>query len=123
MTLELDPLFLAALLHLLKTRHYKRSSQPTPNDTSAQLTFSVNTVIYIMMNRWNRHGRPPGNDIELLHSGVFADATIECQGRTWKVHRAQLSSRSKFFKAAFTGGFEVRLSSKLLAESKSLTTK
>lgn len=46
-------------------------------------------------------------DVQLLKSGNFADATIKCQGRTWKVHRMLLVSRLKFFKAAFCGKFAV----------------
>lgn len=52
------------------------------------------------------------NDKELLQSGLFADGTVICQGRTWKVHRALMASRLKFFKAAFCGQFVVRNYSK-----------
>lgn len=47
------------------------------------------------------------NDLELLQTGILADGTVNCQGRTWKVHKALLASRLKFFKAAFCGSFEV----------------
>lgn len=46
-------------------------------------------------------------DISLFGTGNFADATIVCGDRTWKVHRAILSSRCKWFKAAFFGNLEV----------------
>lgn len=52
------------------------------------------------------------NDIKLLQSGTLADGTVNCQGRTWKVHRALLASRLNFFRAAFCGEFEVCSSSK-----------
>lgn len=50
------------------------------------------------------------NDIQLFKSGNFADGTIKCQGRTWKVHRSLLASRLKFFKSAFYGLFAVNTS-------------
>lgn len=40
-------------------------------------------------------------DLRLLESGNFADATIVCGDRTWKVHKLILSSRSKWFSTAF----------------------
>lgn len=43
----------------------------------------------------------------LLESGLFADAEVHCAGHTWKVHRAILCSRNKWFKAAFAGTFKV----------------
>jgi hypothetical protein len=48
------------------------------------------------------------NDLQLLETGNFADGTVKCKGRTWKVHKALLASRLKFFKAAFYGSFVVR---------------
>lgn len=48
-----------------------------------------------------------GNDIKLLQTGNFADGTVKCKDRTWKVHRALLASRLNFFKAAFYGPFAV----------------
>lgn len=46
-------------------------------------------------------------DLSLFETGNFADATIVCGDRTWKVHKAILSSRCKWFKAAFFGNLAV----------------
>lgn len=48
-------------------------------------------------------------DLELLETGIFADAEIICRGRTFKVHKALLISRSKWFRKALTGKFDVRM--------------
>lgn len=53
------------------------------------------------------------NDIRLFQTGNFADGTVECKGRTWKVHRTLLASRLKFFRKAFFGPFEVRKSRRI----------
>ncbi|KAK6849447.1 hypothetical protein PG995_013280 [Apiospora arundinis] len=45
-------------------------------------------------------------NLEFFQSGKFADAQIECDGRTWAVHRVIMSSRSKWFAKAFGGGFK-----------------
>ncbi|KAJ4415923.1 hypothetical protein N0V82_007044 [Gnomoniopsis sp. IMI 355080] len=44
--------------------------------------------------------------LKLLESGDFADATVVCGDRTWKVHRAVLASRSTWFKKALCGSFK-----------------
>lgn len=46
-------------------------------------------------------------DIRLFETGNFADATIVCGDRTWKVHKALLSSRCKWFERAFFGNLSV----------------
>jgi hypothetical protein len=46
-------------------------------------------------------------DTSLFESGYFADATIVCGDRTWKVHKLILGSRCKWFKAAFFGNMAV----------------
>lgn len=45
-------------------------------------------------------------DLDLLESGLFADATITCGDRTWKVHKS-IICRCEWFKKAFAGNFEV----------------
>lgn len=45
----------------------------------------------------------------LLSSGRYSDLTVACRGREFHVHRVILCSASKFFAAAFDGGFKVRL--------------
>lgn len=46
-------------------------------------------------------------DLDLLESGLFADATITCGDRIWKVHKS-IICRCDWFKKAFTGDFEVK---------------
>lgn len=46
-------------------------------------------------------------DIRLFESGDLADATIVCGDRTWNVHKVIVSSRCKWFKAAFYGNMAV----------------
>lgn len=46
-------------------------------------------------------------DSRLFETGSFADATIVCGERTWKVHKALLSSRCKWFERAFFGNLAV----------------
>lgn len=43
---------------------------------------------------------------DLLESGLFSDAEVRCGSRTWKVHKAILCTRSKWFKKALMGHFE-----------------
>ncbi|KAJ0116573.1 hypothetical protein J7T55_009723 [Diaporthe amygdali] len=50
------------------------------------------------------------SDIQLLQTGNFADGIVKCQDRTWKVHRALLASRLKFFQVAFYGSFAEAIS-------------
>lgn len=45
-------------------------------------------------------------DLSLLTSGLFADATITCGERAWKVHKS-IICRCEWFKKAFGGNFEV----------------
>jgi hypothetical protein len=46
-------------------------------------------------------------DLELLESGLFADATVTCGEKTWKVHKIILF-RCEWFKKAFSGNFDVQ---------------
>lgn len=46
-------------------------------------------------------------DVELLKTGLLADATITCGERTWKVHKS-IIYRSEWFDKAFNGNFEVQ---------------
>ncbi|KAI1125925.1 BTB/POZ protein [Nemania abortiva] len=39
-------------------------------------------------------------DGELLETGKFSDITVKCGKRTWNLHRAILTSRCKYFRAA-----------------------
>lgn len=51
----------------------------------------------------------------LFGDATYADLTIECEGRTWAVHRAVICAQSSYFKKACDGGFKVehrRLSEK-----------
>ncbi|KAK2609398.1 hypothetical protein N8I77_002895 [Diaporthe amygdali] len=56
------------------------------------------------------------DDIHLLESGNFADATIVCGDRTWKVHKLILGSRCKWFQIAFYGKMSEALSGKITLE-------
>jgi hypothetical protein len=49
------------------------------------------------------------NCCSLLESGLFADATVVCLKRQWKVHKTILCTRNKWFEKAFTRDFEVSL--------------
>jgi len=42
----------------------------------------------------------------LFESGLFSDCVIKCGDKVWRLHKAFLCSRSRFFRAAFTGVFE-----------------
>ncbi|KAK9419383.1 hypothetical protein SUNI508_07358 [Seiridium unicorne] len=44
--------------------------------------------------------------LALLESGNFSDAVVKCKDRSWKVHKAILCSRSKWFDKALNGKFE-----------------
>ncbi|KAH7033144.1 BTB/POZ protein [Microdochium trichocladiopsis] len=44
-------------------------------------------------------------DIELLESGEFADAIVECDGKSWRVHKAIVCKRSEWFRKALNGHF------------------
>ncbi|KAK4443089.1 hypothetical protein QBC34DRAFT_431077 [Podospora aff. communis PSN243] len=46
------------------------------------------------------------NTIEFFETGFLSDCTVKCGDRVWKLHKLILCANSKFFKAAFTGGFE-----------------
>lgn len=59
------------------------------------------------MSKPNDSGSLATSDIRLFETGNFADATIVCGDRTWKVHKLILSSRCKWFKAAFYGKLAV----------------
>ena len=45
--------------------------------------------------------------IRLWKTGEYHDATVTCHGKTWKVHKSILCSRSQYFKKAFDGHFAV----------------
>lgn len=44
---------------------------------------------------------------EIFDSGFLSDCTVRCGKKVWRLHKIILCSRSKFFKAALTGNFEV----------------
>lgn len=56
-------------------------------------------------------------DVRLFETGNFADATIVCGDRTWRVHRIILGSRCKWFERAFFGNLAVSLYVALIAIS------
>lgn len=43
----------------------------------------------------------------LLEGGTLSDSQVHCGKRIWKVHKAILCVRSKWFKKALTGPFKV----------------
>ncbi|OIW26251.1 POZ domain-containing protein [Coniochaeta ligniaria NRRL 30616] len=45
------------------------------------------------------------SDQKLLESGLFADVTVTCKGRTWQLHKNILCSRSVWFEKALNGNF------------------
>ncbi|KAI8627889.1 BTB/POZ protein [Xylariaceae sp. FL1651] len=45
-------------------------------------------------------------DKELLDTGLFSDVTVTCGDSEWKLHRAILSTRSDWFRAALCGNFD-----------------
>lgn len=47
------------------------------------------------------------SDLKLLESGNFADVTVTCGTKTWKLHKLILCSRSRFFGKALTGHYQV----------------
>ncbi|KAG6358522.1 hypothetical protein INS49_014406 [Diaporthe citri] len=55
-------------------------------------------------------------DVRLFETGNFADATIVCGDRAWKVHKALLSSRCKLFEHAFFGNMAEAASGKIVLE-------
>ncbi|KAH8753337.1 hypothetical protein F5883DRAFT_575314 [Diaporthe sp. PMI_573] len=55
-------------------------------------------------------------DICIFESGNPADATFVCGDRVWKVHKIILSSRCKWFKAAFYGNFAEAVSGEVVLE-------
>ena len=49
---------------------------------------------------------------ELIYSSLwverdFTDATVNCRGKSWEVHRGVLCASSRFFKGAFSNGMTV----------------
>lgn len=44
---------------------------------------------------------------KFYENGRFADATVVCKGREWKVHKLVLASKSEYFLKAFDGPFKV----------------
>jgi len=42
----------------------------------------------------------------LFDSGLFADCTVRCGDRTWKLHKHVLCKHSTFYNGAFTGDFD-----------------
>ncbi|KAK8003872.1 PEP8-vacuolar sorting targeting [Apiospora arundinis] len=50
----------------------------------------------------------------MLKSGEFADAEVECRGRTWAVHKVIVCSRSQWFNRAFRGKFKEATDSKVV---------
>lgn len=61
------------------------------------------------MSKPNDDGSLAAADVRLFETGNFADATIVCGDRTWKVHKTLLSSRCKWFERAFFGNLAVSL--------------
>lgn len=45
--------------------------------------------------------------VKFYEHGTFADATVVCKGRKWKVHKLVLASKSEYFLKAFGGSFKV----------------
>lgn len=48
------------------------------------------------------------SNLKLLETGNFADAELICGGKTFKIHKAVVCTRSVWFEKALTGGFAVR---------------
>ncbi|KAK4443088.1 hypothetical protein QBC34DRAFT_386678 [Podospora aff. communis PSN243] len=48
------------------------------------------------------------NDLrEIFESGFLSDCVVKCGDKEWKLHKVILCARSKFFKKALTGSFQV----------------
>ncbi|KAI0154919.1 hypothetical protein GGR57DRAFT_465421 [Xylariaceae sp. FL1272] len=45
-------------------------------------------------------------DEEPLESALFADVTVVCGDKTWKLHRNILCSRCTYFQKGLTGNFK-----------------
>lgn len=58
---------------------------------------------------------PPDADLrasnmKLLETGNFADAELICGGKTFKIHKSVVCTRSVWFEKALAGGFEASTS-------------
>ncbi|MCJ1398716.1 hypothetical protein MMC11_001917 [Xylographa trunciseda] len=55
---------------------------------------------------------------KLLNNSDYSDFTVKCGAKTWRIHRAIVCSRSKYFKKVCDGDFKVRLSPPVVSASK-----
>ncbi|KAI1080042.1 BTB/POZ protein [Whalleya microplaca] len=80
----------------LHSLEYKNAHQPImPSLVQATTTMASSSL------------RDAGeSDLSLLKSGLFSDVLVKCDGREWNLHKAILCSRSQWFRAALTNGFQ-----------------
>lgn len=72
-----------------------------------ELEYVRNTFFHWSVILWNITWQLTLPLHSLLESGNFSDAEIVCGERSWKCHRAILTSRSTWFRKALSGPFEV----------------
>ncbi|KAK2051228.1 hypothetical protein LY76DRAFT_415453 [Colletotrichum caudatum] len=47
---------------------------------------------------WSMMSRFGASDHYLIENGLLADCEVVCDGKTWKLHKLILCSRSRYFK-------------------------
>ncbi|KAI1495834.1 BTB/POZ protein [Biscogniauxia marginata] len=64
----------------------------------------------------NSDGMIANADERLLNSGILADVEVICGDKTWKLHKAIICPRSKYFEKAFTGKFTEAQTNRIIVQ-------
>lgn len=71
-------------------------------------------LCYLSTHESKPTGTLSWDELGMLKSGEFADAEVECRGRTWAVHKVIVCGRSQWFNRAFRGKFKEATDSKVV---------
>eukprot|EP00928_Gymnodinium_smaydae_P015326 TRINITY_DN15656_c0_g2_i1.p1 TRINITY_DN15656_c0_g2~~TRINITY_DN15656_c0_g2_i1.p1 ORF type:complete len:375 (-),score=74.23 TRINITY_DN15656_c0_g2_i1:236-1279(-) len=101
-----------------KSIHPKLTTKPDPDQDYCPCVFARTMSLDLIVRVRRKRGRPDGfcegKDRAMWERRRFTDASVECEGAAFPVHRAVLVAASPVFESAFSGAMREAQEAKLL---------